>query len=759
MRWVADWIVERPKSILAALSVLTAVAAWSATGLRFDFSPQSVYRGQDAFVDFSERHKAMFGHEDAVLLVVLEATGENDVFAPDALFWQRRLGDRLRTLSRVQSVEGLAFLQSPRVGRFEPFVRDTRPDRTTVGRLRRFVFRRPLLREVLVSEDGRLTTLAVRFDPAAREMADTRAVVESVREILRRNPAPAGFTTSLTGISALRVDVVESLQADQFVMFPLCAGLFLVVVIAMFRNLKITLFALASVFCGVVWAFGIVAATGGSFSLLSNIVPTLTLIIGAANVVHIVARYVDYLQEFGEVRKADAARATVSEMSWTCLLTFLTTAIGFGSLLVSQSQILQQFAWQAAIALVCEYFSVVLILGCGLAVTDSLSATAIKADRVTRRLVGFASGVVATWPRRVLVCSLAIVVGCAFYARDLEVNSFLYETFDAEHPAMQTIRRVDEKLSGLAPLEIQLSADNEDALFDPRVFERVQELQDELRRRDDVRFARSYVDLFLLAGTTGQAVDADTIARLRRNVRRAGQVAGREFFISDDDRTARILIRIRDTGSARMNQLIDELQLRLRTLFPSELRIRTQITGDAFLHARCMDQFVRDLFYSLLTASVAIFSVIALLFRSVRTGLISAVPNLTPLTVTLGYLAWRAYPLTAGTVIVFAITLGIAVDDTIHFLSRFRDERRRQKCVREAVAAVFQSSGRAIILTTVLIVSGLSVLLLSSFVPTRRFAEVTAVTMAAALLGDLLLLPACLVLFERSSPKRKNPRS
>ncbi len=124
-----------------------------------------------------------------------------------------------------------------------------------------------------------------------------------------------------------------------------------------------------------------------------------------------------------------------------------------------------------------------------------------------------------------------------------------------------------------------------------------------------------------------------------------------------------------------------------------------------------------------------------------------------PLVMTLGYMHLRGYELTAGNVIVFAISLGIAVDDTIHFLARYRDERKRAEPL-EAVQCTLHSSGRAIVLTSVLVVSGLSVLLYSDFVPTRRFAELTAITMCSALPGDVILLPALLKLFGSTRPLR-----
>jgi len=166
------------------------------------------------------------------------------------------------------------------------------------------------------------------------------------------------------------------------------------------------------------------------------------------------------------------------------------------------------------------------------------------------------------------------------------------------------------------------------------------------------------------------------------------------------------------------------------------------VTGEMYLAIRSMEQFVKELLFSLLLASVVIFFVLTMFFRSIRLGLVSIVPNMAPLIVTMGYLGLRGYDLNPGNVMVFAIGLGIAVDDTIHFLARFQDELSSGRDLKQAITNTARGSGKAILLTSVLIIGGMLILLNSSFVPTRRFAELTIVTMSAALAGDLILLPA-----------------
>ncbi len=336
----------------------------------------------------------------------------------------------------------------------------------------------------------------------------------------------------------------------------------------------------------------------------------------------------------------------------------------------------------------------------------------------------------------------------------------MIESYDEDHPTIGTLRKVEQRLAGVVPLEVVLEADRHAQFLQPRNFSAIQNFQEFAIQLDAVTLARSYVDIFQEAYRKVRrsdprrlalpTLDADGERRLKFSDRLvSGLAASFDYhqFMSRDGRRARVTLQLRDVGTKQGLRVIDQLDCKLTELFPPESGISFLLTGDAYLSATAMDQFIRDIAYSLGAAAVVTFGIIGLLFRSWRIGIVAAVPNITPLAVTLGYMGLRGYQMNIANVIVFAISLGIAVDDTIHFLARFREESRKHDDVASAVQATFDGAGKAIVLTTLLIISGLSVLMLSNFVPSRRVAELVSVSMAAALAGDLLLLPACLVLF------------
>lgn len=205
-------------------------------------------------------------------------------------------------------------------------------------------------------------------------------------------------------------------------------------------------------------------------------------------------------------------------------------------------------------------------------------------------------------------------------------------------------------------------------------------------------------------------------------------------------------MRVSDVGAKAQLDLAKRLQGKLDEVLADVKGVDYRLTGDAYVASVALDSFIRDLFYSLLVAIVIIFGMMTVVFRSLKLGLISMIPNMIPLVMTFGYMGLMGINLNTTTIIIFAISLGLAVDDTIHFLARFREELHRRDNIRDTILYTYYGAGRAILLTSVMLVIGLSVVLTSDFIPTRHFGILTSVTIGGAVFGDLILLPSLLYL-------------
>ena len=783
-RRFAEFLQQHPWLVLALLSASVAVSLALAPRVQFDFTPQAIYRSNDDLVSYSEEFKQTFGYDEAVVLVVLEATGTLDALDAQALQWQKQTVSDLQKLSQVRSVESLVTLQAPSLTmsgmELSPIVSGGPIDDSAAEHARNVFDSQPLIRNGMLSPDSRVAGIPVFLQPDARDITAMREAVEAIRETVAAHPLPAGYRVHFSGLPVLRVDVVNDIRTDQMTLIPLAGIVYLVVLGLMFRHISGAILPLIAVGIGLTWTIATFALMHESVNIVTNVLPVLLLIIGVSSSVQIVSCYAEEaaaLPADDTNRFGRAVLATIARMTPACLLAGLTTAIGFASLATANSVLLRSFGWQAAIGVGYQYICTVIFLGTVLRffVPPRIIDVAEARPGLTTRAVTTAGYAVARHAWLTVAATLAIVAGAGALGSRVKINSYsVLETFSEENPAVQTLRLVERQLAGIMPLEISLKADDSGEFLEPAVFHRVLEIERGARQLPGVLSVLSYADLFhvilqhgprrRMSETDQELAPAGKTGRLRL-VRTADFVARfheafhYDSFMSPDGKRARIRLRLQEIGSRQTLELIHELEARLREAFPPGGGIAARLTGEACVNAFALTTLIRDLFWSLVTASLVIFTLIAVEFRSLRAGLIAALPNLTPLLITLGYMGLRGYDMNVANVIVFTICLGLADDNTIHFLYRFREELEVDGDVTRAIQRAFRGTGRAIVATSLLLAAGMAVLMVSNFVPTRRFAELTCVTILGNLLGVLLLLPACLVLAWKPAGESSQHRS
>jgi predicted RND superfamily exporter protein len=770
----ADFLLSHPILVFGGLLISAFISLAIARGVKFDFTPQSIYRGNDELLAYAEEFKQTFGYDEGILLVVLKANGEQDALSVPALQWQIDICEQLKAVPGVIRTDAVGTLQVPHFSfgglSLQPMIDEVVVNQTASDRVRKLLADSQMVRGGLLSEDDSVSVIAVFLDPAAKDIDSLKKLVGEVKAVIAQHPVPTGFEMLLSGLPELRIEIVQDLMADMATLMPLGGVVYLIVLGLMFRRLSGALLPLCAVGIGLTWTMATFAITGDTLNLVSNILPILLMIIGVSSCVQIVTCYAE--QSAAGLDRRTAAREAIARMAPPCLLAAVTTAVGFASLYLARSEVLSMFGGQAAIGIGFQYVSTLLTLGALFRFfpAPTYVGTNETTPGVLTRIVTFLGYAVARHAWATMACAALLVLAAAWSGSHVVINTYaIRETFHEEHPSMKAMRVIEKHLSGIMPLEISLTADHAGAFMEPAVFQQVAEAEQSVKSLPGILSGQSYADVFreLLHKWPGRKKDETDLelvplgevgeARLKRTadfVQRFPEVFHYYSFVSEDGKRARIRLRLQEIGSRETLKLIEELQKRLAAVFPANGAVRAELTGEGYVNAQALTILVRDLFNALLSASLVIFALIAFEFRSFRVGLIAALPNLTPLAITLGYMGLMKYDMNVANVIAFTICLGLADDNTIYFLYRFRQEMERTGDKVLAVRQAFLGTGRAIVLTSMLLLFGMAVLFRSDFVPTRRFAELTSVTIIGNLLGVLLLLPACLVLFWKQTPQQ-----
>jgi len=544
----------------------------------------------------------------------------------------------------------------------------------------------------------------------------------------------------------------------------------------MFRRAAGVLLPITSVLLALAWTMAILVLIDQPINIINSVLPTLMMIIGLSDGIHLLSRASE--EATVDRPREEIIVSTVKHMGMACFLTSLTTAIGFGSLVMARTEILQNFGLHTAMGVMLTYVSTLLFIPAMLTwmrppVRSGLTAT--SPGLIERGMV-YISLYVRTYPKRQVVIGVALI-GAAAAASVAwgNIDTRLLETFPEGHKTRVLTHEVEDEFSGVLPLIISIDAEEKGYFEAPENLQKLSTLAQTVKARDPEMvlktasvydllqvFRSAYLNDPSLRDTPfANRAQVKTVLRLYRQDAEADV----NRWLDPENRHALVSVRIRDLGAKRGKALVAIVVEEVEALFgegsaegvidakppPHRQKVQVRLAGDVYLASAGMMNFIYDLMSSLGMASFLIFGVMTLLFRSVRIGLISILPNILPLVGTSGWMALRGIELNTSTVIIFSISLGLAVDDTIHFLSRYKEERKQGFSINEAVERTYLGAGRAIVITSVVLICGLAVLLTTDFMPTRYFAELSGCTVIGALAGDLFILPACLILFDKET--------
>jgi len=602
----------------------------------------------------------------------------------------------------------------------------------------------PMLAGNLLSADRRTVAVLCRMEGEAGDGTRRRAAVAALRAIVDglRDRHPE-HTFVLAGPFVTLIDMYAYVDRDLMVFSFLALVLLVVTLGAVFRKLAPMVYAGATAVCAVLCTLGLTIALGVVSSLITQMLVILIIVLAVANCVHLAVAAEESAALLPEGDRAQRYRLTLTHMLAPCTAVMATTAAGFGSVCVSQIAPVRRFGALMVFGLAVAM--VVAFAGVG----RMHAGAALSASGSDRLRVGLTHVARAALRQRGLcVAAFVLLVGAALpgYGR-LRFESDFVKNFRQNSEVRTSYRFIEEHLSPLGSVEVIV------------------------RRRDGANIATA--DAVRKAHDLGAAVVAEhVLVRQSLSLHDLLTLVLPVDPVSDEDVQARLaaLDLWPSGGDLRrgfLNEAKDALRINLRCVegFGVDEKLRVcraieaeavdrfgpgyivEVTGLYLYYARLVAGLLRDQYNALGLTILAFAAVIAVMLRSLRWTLIAMTVNLLPVAVCLGMMGWLRIPVNMTTAMMLAATLGIAVDDTLHYIWRFRREHAAGGSVHDALLRAHASVGRACVFTTVVIACGFSILLLSEFLPTAYFGGLVGFTMLIALAADVVLLPVLIRTF------------
>lgn len=616
----------------------------------------------------------------------------------------------------------------------------------------------PIMRRNFISADGLATAINLSYDARPDNPDWELEVFATVERLLE--PLRDDFEVVFQiGRPRLNVEIDRGLKRDLSALIPLALGIVVVVITAFLRSVRIVPIPLVTAGLSVLWTLGFMAAVGIPITLLTAMIPALIIVIGSVEDVHLVASYLEGLDRDGDGDAAAAehvrSRAILHmgrHVGLPVLITSLTTVIGFAANVITEIPLIFEFAIASAFAMLANFVVTVL------AVPLLLRWLGPRRSRL-RRGSGLPSGIVglivrgveyasSRAPATIVVVSVLLVLWFGHLASAIRVNNDPLSYFPPGHPFVVDAERVHDDLAGLQVFSVILRAEDEDYFRTPRALMKiaaVQALIDEQGIYDKTLSLASLLALMhqeMNAGDTSYyrvAEDQEEIDLYLSTLTRNDLAP----FVTEDFRTARISVRHNVTDSIALNAAIDNLIAAIPEAIGGKIDVA--FTGKNLMVNRAAATLIQGQIASLALVLGIIFVLFTVLYTSWHAGLLALVPNLIPIVLNFGAMGWLGVPLNPGTAMVAAIAIGIAVDDTIHLMTRFGIESKRHLDERDAVRATVRGEAVPIISTSIALALGFGALGLSNFSIIAEFGLLAAATMLYAATADLLLMPILLM--------------
>ena len=733
-------ILDHPKFVLAVILSLTMVFGYiaflSPYHLRIDFSLEQMFPNDDPEREVYEKFQEEFSREDDIILLTYAGIPILEKESIEAL------GDLTEELEFIDGVENVISLSNLQDGNyFDIEMDDSNWMAQTLD-----VLNHPIYTNLLISSDGNVGCILINLSDDVKDQESRARVFKEIDE----NKYQYKWEWHEAGIPVLRTRYVELVARERAIFFPISFAVVTLILFIVFRQKRGVLLPLVAISVGLVWISGLMALLGITINVISYLTFNLLMIIGCSNAIHLMIKYHEGVS-LGLGRRGSLDRV-ITEIGGALFLTSFTTSVGFFSLMLTNIRITQEFGFIVGIGVILMFILTIIILPIILSFLPLPKAKNIK--RLVEGEEFKAAENLNEWsrsnPRSVLFITSIIFILSIVGLYKINYNISILDDLKPGNKLFDNIHYVETHMGGTLPLEIVVDTKTENGIVVPQFLSKIDSLKAFLLAQEGVGGAITVADHIKIVneeiGSGAREIPIDSLEVLSL-VKSYDGISG---LVDDDLTKTRISARVKNINSETAEHIVRLLKIESARLFGEDIHVI--ITGSTLLALHTSKYLVKNLTTSFMLAFIIIFISMIFLFKSIRLSILSVLPTIIPLMAAGGIMGFMGIKLRPSTAMTFAIALGIAVDDTIHFLARFRQEYMKTGDVPGSVTQTLLTTGKAIISTTIILSLGFMVMIFSEFVPNHEFGILATIVLLIALAGSLVLLP---VLINYLNPRFK----
>ncbi len=777
-------VVEKPKLIFTVLLICLIAFGYFSKNFRLDASSETLLIEGDPDLKYLNKITERYGSKD---FLVLTYTPKDDMISSKSLTNLKKLKSNIENLNWVHSV--ITLLDIPLLNNSDkPLVERIKNYKTLtskgIDQKRGFneIINSPVFKNFVISEDGKTSGIIVYLKSNKpnkkfknkHELEDYKDKIKKqnhenimeIRKIIKNYSQESKIY--LGGIPMIADDMMSFIKND-IVVFGIGVLLFIIATLwFVFRKLIWIIVPISSCFFSVVIMMGFLGLIGWKVTVISSNFIALMLILTMAMNIHMSTRFLQLRKQFPKFENSKIISITSKKMFWPILYTVLTTVCAFQSLIFSEIKPIIDFGWMMTFGLITSFLITFTLLPTLLNFTKKTNMT-LKEDK-GYKITSFFAHISINNKNIIFVITLFTIILSIVGISKLEVENSFINYFSKNTEIHKGMKLIDEKLGGTTPLDIIIkfpknkketktededdwgdeSENDEKYWFTKDKIQKIKRVHDYLDNLDHVGKVLSFSSIVTVATQLNNNKPLGTLemgilySKIPENIKK--EIV--DPYISIKDSEARISVRIKDSNeNLRRNDLINKINYDLTNKLGFK-KDEYKLGGVLILFNNLLQSLFKSQILTLGFVMAGIFIMFLILFKNIKLSLIGVVPNFIAAFFILGIIGLAKIPLDMMTITIAAITIGIAVDNSIHYIYRFKEEFYKSKNYAKTLNICHSTVGRAILNTSITIVFGFSILVLSNFIPTIYFGIFTGIAMLLAMISVLTLLPSLLLVFK-----------
>jgi hypothetical protein len=748
--------------------IITGFMGYQATKARMSYEFTKIVPEDDPDMVFYQNMKKTYGDDANALALGIK---DSALYKLQYFEEYRKLGEDIKKIEGAKEVMSLANLQY--------LTKDTTNKKFSVTSLFKnnpqtqseldsilfFATQIKFFENKILNPNNGATLMIISLDQTLIQSEKRVEIVENIRNKALEFTEKTNIKVHFTGLPYIRTMISSMVKKElnQFLVLSLLVTA--IVMFLFFKNITPVFYSLLLIGVIIVWTIGCLGLFEYKITALSGLLPPIMTVIGIPNCIYMINKYQqEYLHYH---HKEKAIISMVKKIGIVTLMTNSTTAIGFIVLLMTDVDIMQEFGIVASINIMALYIISIIFIPAILSYLPAPSEKSVKHLSSKGMLwILLKLEWVVIHQRKLVYLLVIILVGISYYGMtQIKANSYMLDDVPEDNHVKKDLIFFEESFKGVMPLEIIVDTGKEKGMRKRSNLEKIEELEDRLLNVPNITPAVSMVD-FLKAANQAYFGNSPLDYRLPskreepfiynylKQNQKGDSVNISKTLVDSTGRHLRVSMKVADLGSLRIDTLLKKhIQPAIDCTF-ANTEIKAKATGSTLLFIKGNDFLITNLKQSMLLAFVLIALIIGALFRNVRIVIISLIPNLIPLLFTAGFMGFFNIPLKPSTALIFSITFGIAVDDSIHYLAKYYQDLMKCKFnVEKAVRMSLRETGTSMMYTSIVLFFGFVIFAASNFGGTVSLGILTSITLLIAMFTNLIVLPCLLLTFDKPNPR------